>query len=331
MTSELLIILIAIITGFVVLGFFIKSWLNKQTPSHDLLDWLKSTSDRLEYQNKAFTDILQENSRSLNERLDNAARVIGAVQKNIGEMSEIGRSMKDLQAFLKSPKMRGNIGEQVLKELLGQTLPKQTFHLQYAFKSGAIVDAAIQSSTGMIPIDSKFPLENYRKIQEAQNENEQTEYRKLFQRDVKKHILDIAAKYILPSEGTTEFALMYIPSEAVYYEICNDPDLFDFAHHKGVMPVAPSTFYAFLRTILMSYEGQKIEARAKEILRVLKSLQKDYGEIDASLGVLGKHLTNAYNQMNNVRTGFTLLGQKLTIHHTLQDPSEEDIHQLEGK
>jgi DNA recombination protein RmuC len=101
----------------------------------------------------------------MNERLDNAARVISSVQKEIGQMSEIGRSMRELQEFLRSPKLRGNIGEQILKELLGQMLPKNSFHLQYAFKNGTIVDAAIKTEAGIIPIDSKFPLESFRKIQ----------------------------------------------------------------------------------------------------------------------------------------------------------------------
>lgn len=113
---------------------------------------------------------LDNNSQQLNDRLDNAAKVIAGVQKNIGEMSEIGRSMKDLQDLLKSPKLRGNIGEQVLKELLSQMLPKSSFHLQYAFKSGSIVDAAIKTEAGIIPIDSKFPLENFRKMNGAESD-----------------------------------------------------------------------------------------------------------------------------------------------------------------
>src|SRR3972149_10946652 len=146
-----------IILGFVVLIFYINKKLNdlseKQKPSNELLEYLRTTNVRMDAQGKAF-----------NDRLDNAARVISDVQKNIGEMSEIGRGMKELQDFLKSPKLRGNIGEQILKELLGQMLPKQSFHLQYAFKSGAIVDAAIKTEAGVIPIDSKFPMENFRKM-----------------------------------------------------------------------------------------------------------------------------------------------------------------------
>jgi len=133
-------------------------------PDETLKDWLKSQQQSS-----------QVMSRAINERLDNAARVIGQVQKNIGEMSEIGRGMKDIQEFLRSPKLRGNIGEQVLKELLAQMLPKNSFFLQHTFKSGAKVDAAIKTSAGIIPVDSKFPMENGRSLMGAKNESEKKE------------------------------------------------------------------------------------------------------------------------------------------------------------
>jgi DNA recombination protein RmuC len=171
----------------------------KEKTSPELLEYLKTTNQRLEKQGESF-----------NQRLDNAAKVISGVQRNIGEFSEIGRGMKDLQQFLASPKLRGNIGEQVLKELLKQFLPQESFNLQYTFKSGEKVDAAIKTSAGIIPVDSKFPMENFRKMQEDKA------YTKTFESDVKKHIDDISRKYILTDEGTLDYALMYIPSEAVY-------------------------------------------------------------------------------------------------------------------
>src|SRR5690606_39135835 len=116
--------------------------------------------------------------------------------------SEIGRSMRELQQFLNSPKLRGNIGEHILKELLSQMLPKQSFHLQYTFKSGSIVDAAIKTEGGIIPIDSKFPMENFRKLSSVHNSTEKKAAEKAFAADVKKHIDAIAVKYIVVAEGT---------------------------------------------------------------------------------------------------------------------------------
>ncbi len=286
---ETLLLIIILITLIVLIALVLK-----QKPSGDLVEWLRSTGQRLEVQNKSF-----------NERLDHAARVIGDVNKNIGEFSEIGRGMKDLQEFLSSPKLRGNIGEQVLKELLKQFLPNESFNLQYTFKSGEKVDAAIMTSGGIIPIDSKFPLENFRKMQKD------ITFKKIFESDVKKHIDDISKKYILTDEGTIDYALMYIPSEVIYYEIANNQDLFDYAQTKRVLPVSPTTFYAYLKAILMSFEGQKIEKQAKEILSSLRAIKKDYGKVEENLNVMQKHLVNATNMMVNVYSSFTNLGNKI--------------------
>ena len=267
----------------------------KEKTSPELLEYLKTTNQRLEKQGESF-----------NQRLDNAAKVISGVQRNIGEFSEIGRGMKDLQQFLASPKLRGNIGEQVLKELLKQFLPQESFNLQYTFKSGEKVDAAIKTSAGIIPVDSKFPMENFRKMQEDKA------YAKIFESDVRKHIDDISRKYILTDEGTLDYALMYIPSEAVYYEIVNNQALFDYAQSKRILPVSPTTFYAYIKAILMSFEGQKIEKQAQEILSSLRAIKKDYGKVAENLGTLQKHLVNATNMMGNVFASFTNLGQKIS-------------------
>lgn len=318
--------------GLLVIFYFLNrklaELLEKYRPSEEIISWLKSASVRMDEQNKIFTGAIQNSTKTLNERLDNAARVIAAVQKNIGEMSEIGRGMKDLQEFLRSPKLRGNIGEQVLKELLGQMLPKQSFHLQYTFKSGATVDAAVKTANGIIPIDSKFPMENFRRMNAAKDEKEKDIIKKEFVNDVRKHLRDISAKYILTEEGTIDYALMYIPSEAVYYEVVNDPELFEYAGSKRVLPVSPVTFYAYLQAILMSFEGQKIEARAKQILASIKAIQKDYEKTGENLGILGRHINNAYNQMNNVLGGFNLLGQKLTATQSLGEIEKEEGKQL---
>lgn len=297
------ILLIIILIALVILITLVL----KQKPSGDLVEWLRSTGHRLEVQNKSF-----------NERLDNAAKVIGDVNRNIGEFSEIGRGMKDLQEFLSSPKLRGNIGEQVLKELLKQFLPNESFNLQYAFKSGEKVDAAIMTSAGIIPVDSKFPMENFRKMSGAGDETLKKLASREFERDVKKHIDDISKKYILTDEGTLDYALMYIPSEAVYYEIVNNQNLFDYAQGKRILPVSPTTFYAYLKAILMSFEGQKIEKQAKEILSSLRAIKKDYGKVEENLSTLQKHLTNATNMMGNVYSSFTNLGLKISSTQNLE-------------
>src|SRR6185436_14613111 len=155
----------------------------------------------------------------------------------------------------------------ILKDIISQMFPKNSFHLQYSFKSGEKVDAAIKTDAGILCIDSKFPMENFQRMMKLKTHDaEFVALQKEFTRDVKKHIEAIAKKYILPDEGTIDYALMYIPSESVYYEIISQAEISDYAYKMRVLPVSPATFYAYMRAILMSFEGKKIEERAKVIL-----------------------------------------------------------------
>ena len=312
--------------GLIILGLFLSRKLNDftkaQKPSDELMQIMRMLQEGSKEDRNTLLRSLQENTHALNQRLDTAARVISDVQKNVGEMSEIGRSMRELQTFLNSPKLRGNIGEQVLKDIITQMFPKSSFNLQYSFKSGEKVDAVIKTAAGILPIDSKFPMENFQKMAKTNNPREQDVYRKAFEKDIKKHIGDISRKYILPEEGTMDFALMYVPSESVYYEVVNDTELIALAQRSRVYPVSPTTLYAHLQTILLSFEGQKIESRAREVFRVLRAIQKDYTKVEDNLGVLQKHLNNAYNMMGNVFGSFTQLGQKISSTHSL-DIGEE--------
>ena len=341
MTLDLPIFLIIFFLGFAVLFYLINrklSSLRQPTDNQALLEWLKSMQTSLESTNKTLNEAmqsnstqmvrtLQENTKQLNERLDKAAEVIRDVNREVGQMSEIGRSMRELQEFLKSPKLRGNIGEEILKDLISQMFPKNSFHLQYSFKSGEKVDAAIQTDAGILPIDSKFPMENFTKMLKAETDTEKNSYEKEFIRDVKKHIDAIAKKYILPEEGTMDFALMYVPSEAVFYELCNHTEVLNYARKQRVYLVSPSTLYAHLQTILLSFEGKKIESKSREVFRMLRAIQNDYEKVNENMITLGKHLANATSQFSNVTTGFSQLGNKLTATRTIE---EEVVREIES-
>lgn len=308
------------LTIFIVAGLLIVSliiirfWLNrleeKTKLSDELVEWLKSSTTNIDQR-------LSQSMEMFNTRLDN-------VQKYIGEFSEIGRSMKELEEFLHSPKLRGNIGEEVLKELLQQYFPKASYQLQYSFKTGDRVDAVIKTSQGIIPIDSKFPMESFRKYHKEINEKDKEKAKKEFVSDVKKHIQAIAKKYILVEEKTVDYALMYIPSESVYYEIINDSELFDFSGRNRVLTVSPMSFYAYMKAILMSFEGQRIQDKAKEIIIILQAIKKDYEKMDDAFSVLTKHITNAYNQVALVSKNFLSLGQKLNSTHLLSSEKEKE-------
>jgi DNA recombination protein RmuC len=317
-----------IIIGFAVVIFFLnKKITSLQNNSTDaaLLEWLKSMQASINTTSESTVRTLQENSKQLNERLDKAAAVIREVGVEVGQMSEIGRSMKDLQDFLKSPKLRGNIGEQVLKDLITQIFPKNSFNLQYTFLSGEKVDAAIKTDAGILPIDAKFPMENFQKLAKSKTEEDIKLYRKEFERDIKKHIDSIAKKYILPDEGTMDFALMYVPSESVFYEIVNMEEITEHAKSRRIYIVSPSTLYAHLQTILLSFEGKKIEQESRQLFRLLRSLQIDYEKVNESLDTLGKHLGNASNQYMNVNKGLTGLGQKLSSAKSLGGEIKKEI------
>ena len=231
--------------------------------------------------------------------------------------------MHDLQEFLNSPKLRGNIGEQVLKELLSQFLPKGTYKLQYRFQSGSIVDAAIITGAGIIPVDSKFPMENFRKMHGTSELIEKRNFEKEFTNDVKKHIDAISSKYILTNEGTIDFALMYIPSESVYYEIINSDSLYEYSTKKRVLFVSPMTFYAFLKSILIGFEGQKITQQAHKILSNLRAVQQEFSKANENLETLSRHVTNSYNMMTTVTTSFGKLGQQINTTNELGELVED--------
>jgi DNA recombination protein RmuC len=336
MPAELYLLTAIIILGFALVAWFFSYQLKKlsQSVSQDknllkIITDLQKLSPELQkglqVQSKNISDTLSQSTRALNQRLDTAAKYISQVSKEIGQMSQLGQSMRDLQVFLQSPKLRGNIGEQVLKDLISEAFPKGSFHLQYSFKSGDKVDVAIKTTAGIIPIDSKFPMENFRKMTTTDSKTARSQAKKAFNRDVKKHINDIAKKYILPEEGTLDFAFMYLPSETVFYEVANNAKLLEYARHHRIYPVSPNTLYVHLQTVLLSFEGQKIESRSRQVFRLLRAIQKDYQKTDTVLQVVSKHLNNAYNQFSNLLQNFSLLGQKLNSAESLEPPDAPQL------
>ena len=280
----------------------------------DLRESLGNVSKLVQQQLAAVDRQVQLQTASVGDRLDNATRVIGEVQKNLGElgraaqeMKELGQSVSKLEELLKAPKLRGGLGEYLLEDLLKQVLPATHFEMQHRFSTGDVVDAVIRTSDRLVPVDSKFPLENFRRLSDA-GEAEQKAFRKAFLSDVRKHIDAIAAKYILPDEGTFPFALMYIPAENVYYEIivrdeaADGSGLYSHALGRKVIPVSPNSFYAYLQVIALGLRGLAIERRAQEILGDLQQLQGDAGKLRETFDVLGTHLENAGKKYDDTDT-----------------------------
>lgn len=291
-----------------------------QLIQQQLAQMLGHVNERL----KENAEILQRTQESLGERLDNAARVVGNVQKSLGGLEEanrkiyeVGRDIASLQEILGAPKLRGGLGEYFLEELLAQILPSCHFTIQHGFKSGEKVDAVIKLGTSLVPVDAKFPLENFKRIMEATSDDEKARVRRLFVADVKKHIDVIAGKYILPDEGTYDFALMYIPAENVYYETIikddslGEKNLSQYALGKRVIPVSPNSFYAYLQAIVLGLKGMKIEDHAKEVIQYLARLQGDFARFREDFGLIGKHLSHAQSSYQNCEKRLEQFGQRL--------------------
>ena len=280
-----------------------------------LNEQLRTINEQVNQQLQLVNQQLQNSSGQIGQRLDSAREVISKVSERLGELSktseqihEVGKNISTLQEILRTPKLRGGLGEQFLGELLSQILPPEFFTLQYTFSSGERVDAVVKLGERLVPIDSKFPLDNFKRIIECKTEEERKVYQKTFYRDVKKHIDDIASKYILPQEGTYDFALLYIPAENVYYETITkdeafgeDKGIFNYALRKKVVPVSPNSFYAYLQVIVFGLRGLKIEKDAQRILDSLAGLDKELEGFQGDFQLTGKHITNAMSKFEDAR------------------------------
>jgi len=267
---------------------------------------LSSTTQNVNQQLSSIATQMQSQTGNIGSRLDNAAKVISDVQKNLGElgkvaleMKEVGQNVTQLSDLLRAPKFRGGFGEMLLEDMLKQILPAQHYEAQYRFRNGQQVDAVIFTAGGIVPIDSKFPLENFQKFTRTEIDSEKKSFRKAFINDVKKHIDAIKSKYILPDEGTLNFALMYIPAENVYYETIIKEEIIDgeglmmYAAKSHVIPVSPNSLYAYLQVIALGLKGLQVEKTAKQILDNIHRLGGEFSKVREVFDVLGSHLDNA--------------------------------------
>ncbi len=256
---------------------------------------------------KTVNDLLSSTQKNITEQLGNTGKVVGDINRKLGTLEEtarniqeIGNDISSLQDILTAPKLRGNLGEYLLEELLKQILPGQNYEMQHSFKNGTRVDAIIRLGDGIVPVDSKFPLESFQRLVDAKSDEEQKKFRKEFVASVKARIDEVAAKYIIQDEGTYDFALMYIPAENVFYEtVINDSftgkdyEIFNYAIAKHVIPVSPNSFYSYLMALAYGLKGFRIEQRAKEIIGDLGKVQEMFGKFNETYTKVGKHLKNA--------------------------------------
>jgi DNA recombination protein RmuC len=271
----------------------------------DLGSRLDSINRQVTEQLNQGTNLMNANSATIGKNITAVQTTFAELQKQVGEMTEQARQLSDvskavtaIEHVLRAPKLRGNFGEEQLENLLGLVFSKQQYALQYRFASGEIVDAVLMLPLGQVAVDAKFPLENFRRIAESENEDEKRVLRRDFLRDVRKRVDEIALRYIRPAEGTLPFALMYVPAENVYYEavIRNEDEpfqLYRYCLEKRVIPVSPNSFYAYLQTIMVGLKGMQVSQRAETIVREIESLKIEMEKFTKAYDTVGTHIKNA--------------------------------------
>ncbi len=300
---EIVIIILLVVLLVILIAFFL---------------WDKS---RQEKRWREQSDIL---SKTVGERIADTTKVFGEVKEGLGALTqktkvieEVGRNISSLNEILRAPKFRGGFGELMLERLLADTLPHDNYSIQYQFRSGETVDAVIRIGDNLVPVDAKFPLEDFKRILAAGSDEEQVVLRKQFTRTIKRHIDDVA-KYILPDEKTFDFALMYIPAENVYYETilrgqAEESEIYAYSLQKRVIPVSPNSFYAYLQVIILGLKGLHIESTAREILGYLGRLQGGFTDFQKDYVTLGAHIGHAASKYEDADRKLGRLGEKLRL------------------
>jgi len=281
---------------------------------------------------------LEAMTSTLDRRLESTSQTAGDIQRRLGELGRANEEilarandLKRLEHALRPPKARGGFGELLLENLLRDRLPPTAFALQYGFAGGERVDAVIKVNR-LVPIDSKFPLDNFERMLAADNDIERQQHEKLFGRDVKNHVDAIASKYIRPDEGTYDFALMYLPSEAIYYELaCGKTGaLLAYAHEKRVLPVSPTTLTAYLQVIVLGLKGLQIEQHAQEVMAYCAQLQGDFGKFKEDFELVGTHVGRAQNKFVDAQKRLGRFETKLEQAGDAPAELTAEVHELPG-
>jgi len=279
---------------------------------------------------------LGELDTKVDRRMEHASKQTNAIHKQLGDvgrattlLAEHAKELGQLQQVLRPPKARGGFGELLLGNLLRDRLPPEAYSLQYGFKSGERVDAVIRVDR-LAPIDAKFPLDNFERLVDAQESSERELHEKAFARDVKGHVDAISSKYIRPDEGTYDFAFMYLPSEAIYYElVCGAGNVYGYALGKRVFPVSPTTLHAYLLVITLGLKGLQIEQHAQEVMAYCGQLGQDFERFRSDFEVVGKHIQNAQSKYGEADRRLDRVGTRLERAADWQDAVEPaEAHEL---
>ncbi len=280
---------------------------------------------------------LDSGQQSIADHLGKSGHLLKEVGEKLGRLHEASQKIEKLagevtrlEDLLKPPKLRGTLGEMFLEQALRQALPPGGYATQHPLGDGVVVDAVVFLQDRMVPVDSKFPLENYRRAREVEDEGEKKRALRDFARDVKRHVDAIAEKYIRPASGTSDFALMYVPAEAVYAEIAADGEeaaLADYASTRRVIPVSPRLLYAYLSTVALGLRGIALQENAREVHQNLADLSRLWDRVGGPLEKLGAHLSNASKQYDETSRAFDRFTARL---ETIAEKADAEIEGAES-
>lgn len=319
-------IIITIIITSVVIWFFAKHYfglkeITKENKNGELLLIQQQLQELTKTIDKRVADSSKQMQESVQHQLSESTRIIREVTKGLTKLDETNRQvvsfadqLKNLQDILKNPKQRGVLGEYYLETILKNILPPSNYKMQYAFSNNEIVDAVVFVGERIIPIDSKFSLENYNRILGAHDSTERERFEKAFKQDLKTRI-DETSKYVRPEENTMEFAFMFIPSEGVYYDLLINQvgatktaarDLIEYAFEKKVIIVSPTSFNAYLQTVLQGLKALQIEKQAEEIKKRVGELGRHIDSYETYYKKLGNTIATTVSHYN---AGYKELGK----------------------
>jgi len=312
------ILILAVFAG-IVAGFFVFYFFGRKKEEVIGGQALLLIQNELRELSRVVDQKMGESTKIMQSQFGESAKIIRNVTERLTKLDETNRQvvnfadqLKNLQDILKNPKQRGILGEYYLETVLKNVLPPGSYQMQYAFSDGVIVDAVVFVDKRIIPIDSKFSLENYNRILEARDTMEKKRYEQAFVADLKIRI-DETSKYVKPEENTMDFAFMFIPSEAVYYDLLinkvgavadDTRNLINYAGQKRVIVVSPTSFLAYLQTVLQGLKNQKISEQTQDIIKQVENLHKHLLSYDDFVNKIGKGLSQTVGAYNSAQKEF---------------------------
>jgi len=309
----LIILIVAAVAGITI--FYIKKSRVDKTQSDAIRDLERRLTDLMINQLKEIRGDVDGTSKAMNQQISSFTKETVQIREELKGVQETMKGISSFQEIFRTPKLRGEWGEANLGHILSEYFPKELCLSNYSFSSGAQIEFVLKlPNKKLLPIDAKFFSDNFEKMKETRTEKERNIYQKKLIQDIKFNINEISTKYILPSENTVDFALMFVPAEAIFYEIMfnlRGEDIANYARTKKVVLTSPNTIYLTLRTIIDWYRDTQISRQTQEILKRLNKIQTDADRLMNNFRKLGNHIKNASSAYEDSEKRLSLLDEKV--------------------